>query len=206
MVRLPPPVPPPVRHAELDELDLDVLDDEHGLAKTVERKSVRITTARFASVAPCVFDVVPAPSSTTSPPSPTSPASPLARLRSALPAALLEQARAALGAAVWLACVMAGITGVLVGHAGHARPSHAASPALALATETARAPRVAVVVEASEEITQLAIVAPGKVVESPTTEATQAAARPLRRQGFGHMGADRTASGAATRRAAPHRR
>lgn len=116
------------------------------------------------------------------------------------PTALLRNPRVAIGAALWTACVIAGITGVLV---GHSRPSSAHA---AVAVQTARTPRAAVVVEATEEITQLPILAPGKVVESPVAETTPAAARPLRRSGFGHMGADRVASGAAARRSAPHRR
>ena len=181
-------MPPPVRHVDRAGLvELDELDDQESLAKTVERTSVRITTARFASVAPCAIEVVPAPSSSTSSSS------------TSFPSALLRHPRA-VGAAVGIACVIAGITGVLV---GHARPSraHAAVP-----VQPSRAPRAAVVVEANEEITQLPILAPGKVVESPVAEAIPAPARPLRRSGFGHMGADRVASGAAARRAAPHRR
>jgi hypothetical protein len=200
MARLPTPVPPPVRHVERAELaELDDLDDEASLAKTVDRKSVRITTARFTSVAPCAIDVVPASSSFSA---------------SSLPAALLQHPRGALAAALWLACVIAGIGGVLLGHAHHARPSHAHATAAALATPTAPAPRAAVIVEANEEITQRPILAPGKVVESSfdspvavaVADAIPAPARPLRRQGFGHLGADRVASGAAARRAAPHRR
>jgi hypothetical protein len=121
-----------------------------------------------------------------------------------LPTALLRTPRVAIAAAVWTACVIAGITGVIVGHSRPAR-AHAS-----VAVQSARTPRAAVVVEASEEITQLPLLAPGKVVESPIESpiaaTSSAAARPLRRSGFGHMGADRVASGAAARRSASHRR
>jgi len=189
-------MPPPVRH--VDRAALDDLDDQESLAKTVERKSVRITTARFASVAPCAIDVVAAPSSPPSPPPSSSSSLPW----TSLPSALLRHPRAAIGAALWLACVIAGITGVLL---GHARPSRAHAAQATVAAQTARTPRAAVIVEAGEEITQLPILAPGKEIESPAPEASAAPARPLRRSGFGHMGADRVASGAAARRAAPHR-
>ena len=103
MARLPPPMPPPVRH--VDRAALDDLDDQESLAKTVERKSVRITTARFASVAPCAIDVVAAPSSPPSPPPSSSSSLPW----TSLPSALLRHPRAAIGAALWLACVIAGL-------------------------------------------------------------------------------------------------
>ena len=112
----------------------------------------------------------------------------------------LHVPRAAIAATIGVACVIAAFTGVLL---GHARPSHAHA---AVAVQSVRAPRAAVVVEASEEITELPILAPGKVIETPVEEAAARVARPLRRSGFGHMGADRVASGAAARRAAPHRR
>jgi hypothetical protein len=114
--------------------------------------------------------------------------------------------RAAVAATLGVACVIAAFTGVLL---GHARPSHAHAnvPAQTAQTaQTARTPRVAVVVEANEEITQQPVLAPGKVIDTPVEEATAKVARPLRRAGFGHLGADRVGSGAAARRAAPHRR
>ena len=114
--------------------------------------------------------------------------------------------RAALGASIGAACVIAAFTGVLLGHtrpsdAHAARAAHASVP-----VASARAPRVALVVEASEESTQLPILAPGKVNDTPVEGVAPKGTRALRRSGFGHMGADRVASGAAGRRAAPHRR
>jgi hypothetical protein len=207
MARLHTPVPPLARHVDREERAeeravLDDLDDQESLAKTVERKSVRITTARFASLAPCAVDVLTAstsaaasqPGASTSVPAAPSPWASLATT-------LLLHPRAAIGAAVWVACVIAGISGVLLGHSV-SRPRAAAAGA----AQTSRAPRTAYVVEAREEITEMPILAPGKVVDSPVAEATSAAARPLRRTGFGHLGADRVASGAGGRRAAPHRR
>ena len=182
MARLPTPVPPPVRH--VDRAELDDLDDQESLAKTVERRPARITTARFASVAPCALDVVPA-AVAVAVIVPDSVAPQSARRDRSRRVDRVRDRRHHRRAR------------------GHARPSGAHA---AVAVQTSRAPRAAVVVEANEEITQLPILAPGKVVESPVAEASPAPARPLRRSGFGHMGADRVASGAAARRAAPHRR
>lgn len=199
MARLPTPVPPPVRH--VDRAILDGLDDEESLAKTTERRAPRITTARFSSISPIAIDIA----------APTAPASASASASapapwSALPVALLQHPRAALAAAVWLACVLAGITGVLVGHARPAR-AHATSN---VATHAASAPRTAVVIEANEEVTQLPILAPGKESDSDgdaVSRTTKSASPPVqRRSGFGHLGADRVASGAAARRGVPHRR
>ncbi|MDB5217033.1 MAG: hypothetical protein JWO86_4960 [Myxococcaceae bacterium] len=110
--------------------------------------------------------------------------------------------RAAVAATLGAACVIAAFTGVLL---GHARPSHAHANVPAQTAQTGRTPRVAVVVEANEEITQHPVLAPGKTIDTPVEEATAKVARPLRRAGFGHLGADRVGSGAAARRAAPHR-
>lgn len=201
MARLPTPVPPPVRHVDRAALsDPEELDDQESLAKTVERKSVRITTARFASVAPCAIDVVPASASASAAsPAASSTASWSLASWSSFATTLLRDPRGAIGAALWLACVVAGVTGVLL---GHARTSHAAAT---VAEQASRAPRTAVVVEANQEMTQFAILAPGKIVESPVAAAISPRVRPQRRSGFGHMGADRVASGGAARRAAPHR-
>jgi hypothetical protein len=119
---------------------------------------------------------------------------------------LLRDPRAAIGAAVWIACVVAGITGVLL---GHTRPSRAHAKL-----------HDSVVLEAREEITELPVLASGKETAdtqttdeqaapaAPATPATPIAtsvARPKRRAGFGHLGADRVASGTVTRPPA-HRR
>ncbi len=113
---------------------------------------------------------------------------------------LLRDRRAQIGAAVWTACVVAGISGVLL---GHARPSRAHANI-----------HDSVVLEAREEITELPVFAPDKEIasdeeatpaEPATTTPAPVARPPRRRAGFGHLGADRVASGSATRPPA-HRR
>ncbi len=197
MARLPPPLPPPRRPSSAHSLrptapslapvtsTIAPLDDEASLAKTVERRPARPAAAMLhARIEACILQV---------------------RLTMT---ELLRDPRGAIGAAVWTACVVAGVTGVLL---GHHRPSrvHAAR-------------HDSVVLEAREEITELPVLASAKETaadgEAPAPDAVATetgatavepaiarVARPKRRAGFGHLGADRVASGASARTPA-HRR
>ena len=184
MARLPPSVPPPRRASLARPLTPSLapvafsvapLDDEASLAKTTVKPPAR--DPRIAKALEIVTEA----------------------------RALLRDPRGVFGAAVWTACVIAGVTGVIVGHA-HSTRAHA----YASASPAQRTPHSFDVVEAREEITELPVLAPGKEIATddaaPTAAvSSRASATKQRRSGFGHLGADRVASGA-PRRSAAHRR